>query len=176
MPSLLFLLDRRYTEGPVCKMNVAVFSSSSLLPYSLVCSWTAVGHTFVSAVCRSGHIGVFMEESNQRRRKNVHVFLCVVPASSSSSSCSSTPFLLSLLLPLPALPPALLPPLPALPPALLQSLFLPPPSVSPFLPPLHFLHYQISLQYVSHSMSFIKYAKKAESCCAYHTRGDHLSI
>ena len=92
--------------------------------------------------------------------------------------------LLSLLLPLPALPPALLPPplpallppLPAVPPALLQSLFLPPPSVSPFLPPLHFLHYQISLRYVSHSMSFIKYAKKAESCCACHTRGDHLSI
>ena len=27
---------------PVCKMNVAVFSSSSLLPQSLVCSWTAV--------------------------------------------------------------------------------------------------------------------------------------
>ena len=29
---LLLLLDRRYTEGPVCKINVAVFSSSSLLP------------------------------------------------------------------------------------------------------------------------------------------------
>ena len=35
---LLLLLDRRYTENPVCKMNVAVFSSSSLLPYSLVCA------------------------------------------------------------------------------------------------------------------------------------------
>ena len=50
-----FLLDSRYTEGPVYKMNEAVFSSSSLLPYSLVCNWTAVGHTFVLAVCRSGH-------------------------------------------------------------------------------------------------------------------------
>ena len=53
---LLLLLDRRYTENPVCKMNVAVFASSSLLPYSLVCNWTAVGHTFVLAVCRSGHL------------------------------------------------------------------------------------------------------------------------
>ena len=50
------LLDRRYTESPVSKMNVAVFSSPSLLPYSLVCSWTAVGHTFVLAVRRSGHL------------------------------------------------------------------------------------------------------------------------
>ena len=36
-----------------CKMNVAVFSSSSLLLWSLVCSWTAVGHTFYLAFCRS---------------------------------------------------------------------------------------------------------------------------
>ena len=147
-----------------------------------MCSWTAVGHTFVPAVCRSGHIGVLMEESNQRRRKNLHVFF--VRGTSFQLFFLLLLLLLSLLLPLPALPPALLPPplpallppLPAVPPALLQSLFLPPPSVSPFLPPLHFLHYQISLRYVSHSMSFIKYAKKAESCCACHTRGDHLSI
>ena len=29
---ILLLLDRRYTESPVCKINVAVFSMSSLLP------------------------------------------------------------------------------------------------------------------------------------------------
>ena len=29
---LRLLLDRHYTESPVCKMNVAVFSSSSPLP------------------------------------------------------------------------------------------------------------------------------------------------
>ena len=29
---LLLPLDHCYTESPVCKMNVAVFSSSSLLP------------------------------------------------------------------------------------------------------------------------------------------------
>ena len=37
-------------------MNVAVFSSSPLLPQSLVCNWPAVGHTLVLAVCRSGHL------------------------------------------------------------------------------------------------------------------------
>ena len=50
------LLDRRYAESLVCSLNVAVFSSSSLLPYSLVCDWTAAGPTFVLAVCRSGHL------------------------------------------------------------------------------------------------------------------------
>ena len=54
---LLLLLARCHTDSPVCKMNAAVFSGSSLLPYSLVYSWTAVGHTFVLAVCRrSGHL------------------------------------------------------------------------------------------------------------------------
>ena len=52
----LLLLDLCYTESPVCKMNVAVFSSSPLLPQSLVCNWPAVGHTLVLAVCRSGHL------------------------------------------------------------------------------------------------------------------------
>ena len=37
-------------------MNVDVFSSSSLLPNSLVCSWTSAGHTFILAVCRSGQL------------------------------------------------------------------------------------------------------------------------
>ena len=37
-------------------MNVAIFSGSSLLPYSLVCSWTAVGHTLFLPLCRSGHL------------------------------------------------------------------------------------------------------------------------
>jgi len=55
-PALLLLLDRRYTESPVCKMNVAVFSSYTLLSWSLVCNWTAVGPTFVLAVCRGGHL------------------------------------------------------------------------------------------------------------------------
>ena len=45
----LLLLDRSYIESPVCKINVAVFSNSSLLQYSLMCNWTAVGHTFVLA-------------------------------------------------------------------------------------------------------------------------------
>ena len=49
-------LDRRYTESPVCKMNVAVFSSSSLLPKSLVCSWTPVGRTCCLVVCKSGYL------------------------------------------------------------------------------------------------------------------------
>lgn len=49
--SLLLLLDRRYTESPVCKINVAVFSSSSLLPYSFVWSWTAAGHTLIYSCC-----------------------------------------------------------------------------------------------------------------------------
>ena len=38
-------------------MNVAVFSSSSLLPYSWLCSWTAVGHTFGLAVSRNRNLG-----------------------------------------------------------------------------------------------------------------------
>ena len=53
---VLLLLDHRYTESPVCKMTEAVFASPSLLSYSLVCSWTAVGHTFLLAVCRSGRL------------------------------------------------------------------------------------------------------------------------
>ena len=52
---LFFLVNCHYTESPACKLNVAVFSSSSLLPEKLVCSCTAVGHTFCLAVCRSGH-------------------------------------------------------------------------------------------------------------------------
>ena len=47
-------LSRLYTGSPVCKINVAFFSNSSLLPLSLVCVRTAVGHTFVLAVGRSG--------------------------------------------------------------------------------------------------------------------------
>ena len=43
------------TASPVCKVTVAVFSTSSLLLYSVVCSSTAVGHGFVLAVSRSGH-------------------------------------------------------------------------------------------------------------------------
>ena len=56
----LLLFDRSYIESPVCKINVAVFSNSSLLPYSLMCNRTAVGHTFVLAVCRSGHLRSIM--------------------------------------------------------------------------------------------------------------------
>ena len=51
---LFFLVNFHYTESPACKLNVAVFSSSSLLPEKLVCSCTAVGHTFCLAVCRNG--------------------------------------------------------------------------------------------------------------------------
>ena len=47
---LLLPFDRRYTESRFCQLSVAVFSSSSLLPESLVCSRTAVGHTFCLAV------------------------------------------------------------------------------------------------------------------------------
>ena len=50
------LLNRRHAEGAVCKVTVAVFYTSSLLPYSVVCSSTAVGHGFVLAVCRSRHL------------------------------------------------------------------------------------------------------------------------
>ena len=56
----LLLFDRSYIESPVCKINVAIFSNSSLLPYSLMCNRTAVGHTFVLPVCRSGHLRSIM--------------------------------------------------------------------------------------------------------------------
>ena len=38
------------------QMNVAVVSTSSLLPQSLVCSWTPVGRTLCLAVCKGGHL------------------------------------------------------------------------------------------------------------------------
>ena len=53
---LFLLLDRHYTESLVRNMNVAVFCSSPLLPYSWVCNWTAAGPTSVLAACRSGHL------------------------------------------------------------------------------------------------------------------------
>ena len=59
---LILLLSHCHTEtseSPVCKMNVAIFSSSPLLPQSLVCSWIAVGHSFCIAVCKCRHLRVY---------------------------------------------------------------------------------------------------------------------
>ena len=48
----MLLLDRHDTESPAWKVSAAVFPGSSLLLQSLVCSWTAQGHTVCLAVCR----------------------------------------------------------------------------------------------------------------------------
>ena len=68
----LHLLDYRYTESPACKMNVAVFSSSSLLPYSwvaglllatyFICScclrkWASLQYMFIHLVFKTAVAG-----------------------------------------------------------------------------------------------------------------------
>ena len=65
----VFLLhDRRYDESPVCKINVAVFSSFSLLPKSLVCSWTAIGHTLFLLSAEVGISAVYVRLSGLQDR------------------------------------------------------------------------------------------------------------
>lgn len=47
-PSFLCILDRRWTDSPVCKMNVAIFSTSSSLPLSFVCiCWLSATQCFL---------------------------------------------------------------------------------------------------------------------------------
>ena len=55
---LLLILDRRYTESPVCRVNVALFSISCLLLYGLVWNWTAVSYTLF-CILLSAEAGIF---------------------------------------------------------------------------------------------------------------------
>ena len=49
-----FCRDKHTFVATKC-LPMIVFTSSSLLPWSLVCSWTSVDHMFVLAVWRSGY-------------------------------------------------------------------------------------------------------------------------